>query len=493
MPGHPVGFFLDESSIAYNALTIAETGRDEHGAAWPLYFEAFGEYKNAPFIYLVAGAFKVFGPSLDAARAVSALLGVATAAVLALLAARMTGRVVPTAVVTVAALACPWLFNLSRLVFEVAMLPVSVALLLLAVHRVAGRPRWSWLDAASVAAPLALVTYVYTAGRLLGPLLAAGLVVFAASGRLRNVAKAWVAYAVAMVPAGLYALAHPGALTARAETISARGGSSGGPLETLVRYVNDWNPIRLFLEGDTNSRHNVDGSAALPPTLGILAVIGLVVVVRRHRDDAWWRYVVLVLVLSPLPAAITTDELHTLRQAAMPVALIVLAIPGMLWLLERGQERSVWLVALVAGLVVQTAVFQIGFHRAAGRPSVAFDAGVPPLFRQALRLGDDPIAFEKTIYVHGLWYGELWDVPRERLVPPLTNPPPPGALLIGLNGCRGCQLLATRSEHLLLRTPRAPGVRPPSVPPSARGRGATPRRARARGPARPRERRRRAR
>src|SRR4030095_10266595 len=42
----PRGFYVDESSIAYNAHLIASTGRDEHGAAWPLYFKAFGEYKN---------------------------------------------------------------------------------------------------------------------------------------------------------------------------------------------------------------------------------------------------------------------------------------------------------------------------------------------------------------------------------------------------------------------------------------------------------------
>ena len=51
---NPAGFFVDESSIAYNAYTISQSGRDEFGNLWPLYFRAFGDYKNPVFIYLLA-------------------------------------------------------------------------------------------------------------------------------------------------------------------------------------------------------------------------------------------------------------------------------------------------------------------------------------------------------------------------------------------------------------------------------------------------------
>ncbi|HWS55640.1 MAG TPA: hypothetical protein VN228_15985, partial [Pyrinomonadaceae bacterium] len=45
-PSNPPGFYIDESSIAYNAHLVSETGRDEHGERLPLFFRAFGEYKN---------------------------------------------------------------------------------------------------------------------------------------------------------------------------------------------------------------------------------------------------------------------------------------------------------------------------------------------------------------------------------------------------------------------------------------------------------------
>jgi len=57
----PMGFYPDESSIGWNAWSIATTGHDEHGTAWPLYFRAFGEYKNPVYIYFLALVYELFG------------------------------------------------------------------------------------------------------------------------------------------------------------------------------------------------------------------------------------------------------------------------------------------------------------------------------------------------------------------------------------------------------------------------------------------------
>src|ERR1041384_3598370 len=89
---NPQGFFIDESSIAFNAQTIAQTGRDEFGNAWPLYFRAFGEYKNPVYIYLLAAIYRISGPSILGARLLGAFAGLATAALLGLLAFRFTRR-----------------------------------------------------------------------------------------------------------------------------------------------------------------------------------------------------------------------------------------------------------------------------------------------------------------------------------------------------------------------------------------------------------------
>ncbi|MDT5262468.1 MAG: hypothetical protein QOC61_1472, partial [Acidobacteriota bacterium] len=111
----PPGFYIDESSIAYNAHTIAERGVDEYGEAWPLYFRAFGDYKNPTFVYLLAAVFRLTGPSLLAARLLSASLGALAALLLGWLAVRMTRRAPVGAVVAFSALLTPWLYESSRL------------------------------------------------------------------------------------------------------------------------------------------------------------------------------------------------------------------------------------------------------------------------------------------------------------------------------------------------------------------------------------------
>src|SRR5207248_461145 len=111
---NPPGFFIDESSVAFNAYQIARTGHDEFGVAWPLFFRAFGEYKNPVYIYLLAAVFRLTGPGIIAARSLSALLGAAAALLLGHLAEKVAGRKFVGILVAVSALLTPWLYENSR-------------------------------------------------------------------------------------------------------------------------------------------------------------------------------------------------------------------------------------------------------------------------------------------------------------------------------------------------------------------------------------------
>src|SRR5258705_13961377 len=66
----------------------------------------------------------------------------------------------------------PWFFEISRLVFEVALLPAILALFLLLLQHAAKRALWSWPSAAGLGALLGLMAYTYSVGRLLALLLA---------------------------------------------------------------------------------------------------------------------------------------------------------------------------------------------------------------------------------------------------------------------------------------------------------------------------------
>lgn len=74
----PNSLYWDEVSLGYNAFSISETLKDEHGHFMPILFEAFGDYKMPAYIYLTAIFVKIFGLNEFSVRIGSALMGIIT-------------------------------------------------------------------------------------------------------------------------------------------------------------------------------------------------------------------------------------------------------------------------------------------------------------------------------------------------------------------------------------------------------------------------------
>ncbi|HYN68840.1 MAG TPA: hypothetical protein VEX41_01360 [Candidatus Eisenbacteria bacterium] len=463
LEGHP-GFYQDESSFAYNAHTIATAGVDEHGIAWPVYFRAFGDFKSAPFIYLLAGVFKVVGPSILAAELLAAMLGLVAALGLGWLANRITKRPVIGLLITATALLTPHLFEISRLAFEVSLIPAELVLFLLVLQSSPADKRWSWVRVIALGLALALLAYSYTAMRLLAALLGFGLVLYAGKSTWPNVARTWGVLLVALIPMAIYAQENPTFLFQRLDETSYLKGST---LPDIVarfanRYLVDLDPRNLLLVGDANMRHHVAGVGGpiLVATL-ILAIIGLDRIVHRFSADPWWRYVAFGLLVAVVPAALTVDDSHANRLLAVPVFLILLGIPALKWLLEpgvRGFIRQGVAVGLVAATLVQGAYFQMRFHDVAPGRAGWFDGEFPRLFDEAVGTGADPIYLADGIaetYIHAYWYGVLANVPTTRFVH-LTGgeKAPPGALVISSEAdCGACQVIDAGGFFKIYRVP----------------------------------------
>jgi len=489
VPDNPPGFFIDESSIAYNAHLISETGRDEHGEWFPLFFRAFGEYKNPVYIYLLAGVFKVTGPGVAAARLLSAALGVAAALGLGVLAARVSRRRDVGALVALSALLTPWLFEGSRLVFEVAAFPAAVVLLLLAVKRASRRAAWGWREAAHVAASLAFVTYTYTVGRALAPLLAAGLALFLTRARLAGLCKTWALYALALAPLAVYAWRRPGALTGRFGLLTyvmPQTGFAEAVGEFARHYLLNVNPWRLLLVGEENVRDHVGGAGALLCVTALLAAAGLLLLWRGRGLDAWWRFVVYGLLASVVPASLTSTEFPQLRLLAFPVFLHALTIPAWSWLLRdekpgvtnepksdadgspatsltqardarrRARARTLVTAALVLLLAAQGLHFQWLFRRdPASRGYVFDDRFARKVLAPALDTGRARVYLRdapgRAGYIQALWHGTLGGVEParfERLAP--GESPPAGSVVVSTEEtCAGCRLLVRHLNYIV--------------------------------------------
>jgi 4-amino-4-deoxy-L-arabinose transferase-like glycosyltransferase len=478
---NPPGFYIDESSISYNAQTIATTGRDENGVSWPLYFRAFGDYKNPVYLYLVAGLFRLTGPGIFAARALSAAGTILAAVVLGLLAKRISRSSVVGILTCIFALLTPWLFEVGRVVIEVAIYPLVFALFLDCVHRAAAKPKWGLPEILPLALTLALLTYTYSIGRVLAPLLAVGLVFFWTRERRAQIIATWGCYALTLIPILVFAQRHPGALTERFRIITYLNpdlGLAEGAWEFVRHYVRNINPWRLLISGDPNRDQivHIFGTYQFLAAVFVFSMIGLGVVLTTQRHQPWWRFVLYTCAVSLVPASLTTSHFHMLRLIAVPVLLLILTVPGIAWFTGERKSRRLQFAfaALVALTLIQAGIFQWRYLHSADSPRRVhlFDGEYrQKIFTPAIQSKADPIYIADALwipgYIQAYWYATLEGVPLKRFnrLPP-NEAAPVGSIVISTEeNCPGCEVLANTSPYTLYvaheRRPRAP------LPPAA--------------------------
>ncbi len=461
-PTNPPGFFRDEASISLNATTLSRSLRDEDGARLPLYFTSFHDYKSPVFVYTLAAVFRLTGPHAEVARGLAAVGMLAAVLLLGLLAYRRTGDGAVGIVALVLAGTTPWLFEVGRLAFEVAFEPLVLCLLLLALDR-AG-PRFGARNAVFVGLALGLLVYVYAAGRLLAPLYAASLLVFVSRERWRWLATAWLTFGVSLIPLGLFALHHGGALGARFDdtTFISDGMSRAELVRTVVtNALRDLNLEHWLTSGDPKPYEHVAGAPSLLLPLVLLAGVGLVLIAWKLRGDLFYRYVLVILLLSTIPAALTKDRFHALRLVPLPVLLVVLAIPG-IGPFVRAARRSSGGRLLAAALVLVGAVQFVHFvdvyRRVGPTRTERFEAGVPALLARAFAHGG-PVYIDfddRQPQAHARWYAATHGLPDSSVVVlPDGGVPPPGSWVFGyVQACDyTCVQVARSGDYWIARGP----------------------------------------
>ncbi len=477
---NPPGFYVDESGVAYNAYLIAHTGAGEF-QRWPLFFQfytgGFTQWANPTQIYLLSILFFFIKPSILAARIFGAAWVFAACLLLGFLARQISRRKRVGIIVAAIALLTPWLFEVSRLVLETFFYPMAVVLFLLAVHYAQRREKWGWLNVLAIAATLALLTYTYSIGRLLGMLMAFGLVIFATNyERFIGVLKTWVAYVVTLIPLLIFQSNHPGVLTQRFYLISYIKPESTWreiiPMFTR-RYLADFGLISLLLDGDGNPRHHVAGSlGSFLIGAFILVTIGLVVVIGRHWRTPWWRFVIYGTLVSVIPGSLTGDQFHSLRMIAYPVFLLVLTIPALEFLLERlfvvqterdaartlsqFARRSI-LAILLLTIALQAIYFQKIFRREGPQRDFYFDVDYKIVYDEALKQPNKPIylldGVNGPVYMDGLWYAAVEGRNRADFVhlDEGTRAPAGTTVISSEETCFNCQIIQKSGLYMVYR------------------------------------------
>ena len=358
-PSNPPGFLPDEASMSYNAYRLAHHLRDENGAVLPLYLSSFGDYKSPLFVYTLAAVFRVTGPRSEVARGLAAVGILAAVLLLGFLAYRQTAKRLVGLVVVVLAGLTPWLFEVGRAAYEVALEPLVICLFLLAVDATWRKQAWTWPRGVSVGLGLTGIAYVYAAGRLLAPLFALALLMFVRRSRWRWFAAAWgTIVATAVIPIAVYWVRHPGALTERySQTSFITGSMKPWTIvgHAVANYVHDVNLWHWVVSGDPKPYVHTYGSGSIFASVVLLGLASVALAVVRG-SDTFWRFTVLLLVLAPIPAALTKDRYYGLRLVPLPVLLIVVAIPAIALL--SSAVRTSWLARLAAAALSGIVAFQ---------------------------------------------------------------------------------------------------------------------------------------
>jgi MFS family permease len=467
-PSNPPGFHRDEASLSLNAYTLSQDLRDEDGARLPLLLRSFGDYKSPVYPYALAGLFRLTGgPEEQVARAFSALLVLLAILLLGVLARRLTGSALVAVATVVLAALTPWLFELGRVALEASTQPLFAVLLLLLLERASRTGRFGAPAGVAVGVLIGLLTYSYTGSRLLGPLLAAALLVFARAGRWRFVLAAWGTVLALLIPLGVHALRHPGALTARYEATTISRDYSGIRLvlQAISNWLHDVNPWHWATAGDPAPYIHNGGYGAFFAGVMALSLAGAILVLLRRRDDLWWRYVMVATLLVPIPAAVTVDRYNALRLAVLPVFLLVLAVPALDALLRAA--RTAWAARAAVALLVLAVGFQfaqfLDSYRTRGPARVVlFEDGLEPLLEPAFA-GGEVIHVDyddRHAQAQVRWRAAAAGLPDDRVaILPDGGVPPTGGLVFGrFQECDYvCEEFARWEEYWLAR---AVGPRP---------------------------------
>lgn len=369
----PRGLYVDEASIGYNAHLIATRGTDEHGQPWPLYFRAFGEYKNPLYIYTTALIFKILGTSILALRLTSTLF------FLLLLAAvyRLVNTLFKNNTITLYALAAmgflPWFFPLSRIAFEVISQPALIATALCLIFNAYERSqpekntdKYAFLAGVMIG----ISVYTYSTARLLSPLLLlTGAALYTRRRTLKKSLLTLTGFGITFVPYLHYATTNSQALTGRFKLISYLYDPTLSTTQKIITFIDyyraHFGPEFLLLQGDHNLRHAIGYGGEIFFTVFFLTIAGLLYSVLKANWSKQ-KFILLLLLNSaaaPLASATTTTGTpmpFAQRSILLGLYITLLSCYGLYALLQHTSKTShTFLLATVFSLLVIETIFYL--------------------------------------------------------------------------------------------------------------------------------------
>ncbi len=367
----PSGLYLDEASIGLNAANIALQGVDEYGKSFPLYFEAFGEWKNPLYIYASAGIMNIFGISDFTLRLTSVFFfGIFLLGIYLFISEIFKKRKYGTYVLYFALISAslmPWFFTLSRVAFEVIS-QISMGIFVLYflykyyVSVIDQENKYSQSFYASShifgivsGISLGLFLYSYSTSKLIAfGILFALFISFFEKKYWKKHTIVLGSFLLFVLPYLYFSYMHSGALSVRFEALTYIYDSNisiGEKISIFLKNYCSSYDISSFLlfEGDKNVRHSTGFMGQILFVPFVLFIIGMYKIFsdvftteiksiqkREYLENKKYKVFLLLLLLgAPIPASLTVDIHHSLRLLFFGFLIFIFSLYGAASLFQK--------------------------------------------------------------------------------------------------------------------------------------------------------------
>lgn len=373
----PSGLYVDEASQGYSAYSILKTGKDEFGKTFPILFRSFADFKTPIYTYLIVPLIPIFGLTPITVRFPSFFFSVLTLPILFFLIQEMTSKKYRRRIgfLTLFLLSIsPWHILFGRAAFESNIALFFMLSGILFFYRGLKNPKTFLLSAIF----FALSITSYHSQRITIPIVILFLVVhyrrrlFIGQNRDFLVGSA-VLFFFILLPtllvsrtpgfwqrAGLNILNYSKSLPSG--YLNGYKGFSNlvinNPIilssrEFFSLYLSYLSPRNMFLLGDSDIRSSFPETTTFFLWQFPFYVIGLYFLIKT-KDLGELRFLTLLLLfITPLPAALTRDPYSTIRSLPLVIPQIIIIGFGMLFTFKifiesRKGFRKGWINLLVS-------------------------------------------------------------------------------------------------------------------------------------------------
>lgn len=382
---NPPSLNWDETSIGYNAYSILKTGKDEYGNFLPIEFRSFDDFKPPVYIYLTVPSIAVFGLTEFAVRFPAALFGTLAIIVLYLLIkeifdAKEFREKEQLALIGSFLLAVsPWHLQFSRTAYEGNIGLFFLLLALLLFYKSFNKPIFYVFSTLS----FIICIYSYHSFRLVVPIFIVALILINVRKLVKNLKIVALSALIFLCMAGpiyigffapqgsqsrlsmVSIFSESDALKEQADQleIDKNNGNIVGQVlhnrrafflrEAMKNYLDHFNPNFLFVVGAGSFHHHAKDMGMMYLVELPFLFLGLFYVCRKF--DRRSVTVIVLLLIAPLPAALTTGTPHGVRAITMIPGLIILTAGGFYFfkktLLTAKRREAAYFTGIFVGAI----------------------------------------------------------------------------------------------------------------------------------------------